>query len=429
MSTDGAAVGAPRGPLAGIRGIVLTQAWAGSYATQLLGMLGADIVQLEVRKRLDSWRGSYDTPLIAALSSVPTATHAWNCNPLYNSVNLNKRNATLDLATPAGVDLFRRLLVHADVVAENFSPRVLGNLGIDYEAMRAVKPDVILCSLTAYGHDGPWANVPGIGGTIEPTSGQSALLGYRDGPPINSGQMYPDAVAGLTGFAAMVTALRHRQRTGEGQYIDLSMQEANLAVVGDAALEYELTGRQRARLGNRHLTFAPHGIYPCLAAGRDQRWIALAAESETQWAALCAAAAHPDWLADPRFADNAARKTNEDALDAALAAWTATEDRDALAARLGTAGMIAAPVLDTLEVASDAHFRARGVIVYVDHPEVGRRAQPGAPVHFSRTPAAVTRHAPVQGEHNLEVFSELLGMTPGEYEALAAEGVTGVGEP
>jgi crotonobetainyl-CoA:carnitine CoA-transferase CaiB-like acyl-CoA transferase len=295
--------------------------------------------------------------------------------------------------------------------------------------MRAIKPDVILCSLSAYGHDGPWANVPGIGGTIEPTSGQSALLGYRDGPPLNSGQMYPDAVAGLTGFAAVVTALRHRQRTGEGQYIDLSMQEANLAVVGDAALEYELTGRQRARLGNRHLTFAPHGIYPCLAEGRGERWIAFAAESEAQWTALCEAAGHADWLADARFADNAARKANEHALDTAIAAWTAGEDRDALARRLAAAGVIAAPVLDTLEVAADAHFRARGVIVDVDHPEVGSRAQPGVPVHFSRTPGGVTRPAPVQGEHNREVFGELLGMSDEQYERLAAEGVTGLGEP
>ena len=424
------------GPLAGIRGIVLTQAWAGAYCTQLLGMLGADIVQLEVRRRLDSWRGSYDTPMPAALSAIPTAKHAWNCNPLFNSVNLNKRSVTLDLATPAGIDVFKRLLVHADVVAENFSPRVLGNLGIGYDAMRAVKPDVILCSLSAYGHDGPWANVPGIGGTIEPTSGQSALLGYRDGPPLNSGQMYPDAVAGLTGFAALVTALRHRRRTGEGQCIDLSMQEANLAVVGDAALEQVLTGRQRERLGNRHLTFAPHGIYPCRdrasgdagIPGRE-RWIALAAESEAQWTALCAAAGHPDWLADPRFAGNAARKANEDALDALIAGWTAGEDRDALARRLAAVGVIAAPVLDTLEVAADAHFRARGVIVDVDHPEVGSRAQPGVPVHFSRTPGGVTRPAPVQGEHNLEVFSELLGMSEDEYDTLARDGVSGVGEP
>jgi crotonobetainyl-CoA:carnitine CoA-transferase CaiB-like acyl-CoA transferase len=418
------------GPLEGVRGIVLTQAWAGSYSTELLGMLGADIIQLEVRKRLDSWRGSYDAPMPATLRAIPTAQHAWNCNPLYNSVNLAKRTATLDLGTEEGVDVFKRLLPHADIVAENFSPRVLGNLGIGYEVMRAIKPDVILCSLSAYGHDGPWANVPGIGGTIEPTSGQSALLGYRDGPPLNSGQMYPDAVAGLNAFAAMVTALHYRNRTGEGQYLDLSMQEANLTVVGDAALEYRLTGRQRPRLGNRHMTFAPHGVYACRDHGREhERWIAIAAETQAQWEALCDVAGHPEWRDDARFADNASRKANEDALDALLAACAATRDRDDLAARLSGAGVIAAPVLDGREVAADAQLRARGFIVDLDHPEVGRFPQSGIPTRFSRTPARVTRPAPLQGQHNLEVYAELLGMTEAEYEVLSALGVTGVGPP
>ena len=265
--------GAMNGPLAGLRGIVLTQAWAGTYCTNLLGYLGADVVQVEVTKRLDSWRGAYDSTMPVALQSVATAEHPWNCNPLYNSVNLNKRCVTLDLQTAAGIDVFRRLLPFADFVAENFSPRVLGNLGISFNEMRAIKPDVILCSLSAYGNLGPWTNAPGIGGTIEPTSGQSALNGYAGGPPLNSGQMYPDAVAGMTGCAAILTAIHHRDRTGEGQYIDLSMQDACLAFAGDAALEFALTGRERERMGNRHAHFAPHGIYRCagMSAGSPSR--------------------------------------------------------------------------------------------------------------------------------------------------------------
>src|SRR5690606_38983820 len=140
------------GPLEGVRGIVLTQAWAGTYCTMLLSLMGADIVQVEVRKRLDSWRGSYDGPMPAALRGVPTAKNPWNCNPLYNSVNLNKRCVTIDLAEPEGLALFKRLLPHADVVAENFSPRVLGNLGIPYEVMRDINPGVVVASLSAYGH-------------------------------------------------------------------------------------------------------------------------------------------------------------------------------------------------------------------------------------------------------------------------------------
>ena len=417
------------GPLEGIRGVVLTQAWAGTYCTELLAMAGADVIQLEVRKRPDSWRGTYSAPMAAAVGEVETAEHAWNVNGLFNSVNLGKRSFTVDLSQPEGLEIFRALVPYADVIAENFSPRVMGNLGLGYEELKAIKPDVIVASLSAYGHDGPWANIPGIGGTIEPTSGMSALLGYEDGQPLNSGQMYPDAVAGLYGFAAIMTALHHRDRTGEGQYIDLSMQEANLANVGDAALQYSMTGEQRGRLGNRHLTFAPHGVYRTLAsADGAARWVAIAAEDEAQWEALCALAGR-GWESDPRFVDNAARKAHEDELDAVIAAWTATEERDSLAERLGGAGVVAAAVLDSLEVSADPVLRRRGVIVELEHPEAGRWPQVGAPFHFSRTPVRVERPAPAQGQHSFEVFSEFLGMSRERYEELVAKNVTGEGPP
>jgi crotonobetainyl-CoA:carnitine CoA-transferase CaiB-like acyl-CoA transferase len=417
------------GPLAGIRGVVLTQAWAGSYCTELLAMAGADIIQLEVRKRPDSWRGTYSAPMASAVGAVETAEHAWNVNGLFNSVNLGKRSFTVDLSQPEGLEIYRALVPYADIVAENFSPRVLGNLGLGYEELKAIKPDVIVASLSAYGHDGPWANIPGIGGTIEPTSGMSALLGYADGQPLNSGQMYPDAVAGLYGFSAIMTALHHRDRTGEGQYIDLSMQEANLAHVGDAALEYSMTGEQRGRLGNRHMTFAPHGIFPSLAGADGRaRWVAIAAEDEAQWGALCAAAGR-GWDLDERFVDNAGRKGHEDELEAAIAEWTASEERDGLAARLGEAGVIAAPVLDSLEVAEDPVLRERGVIVELEHSEAGVWPQVGAPFHFSATPVAVERAAPAQGQHSFEVFSEFLGMSRERYEELVAKNVSGEGPP
>ncbi len=414
------------GPLHGTRGIVLTQAWAGNWCTALLGMMGADVIQVEFRGRLDSWRGDYSAPIMAGIRELPAAEHAWNCNPLYNSVSLNKRCITLDLGTAEGVDIFRRLAVYADFVAENFSPRVLGNLGIDYEALAKIKPDIIVASLSAYGHDGPWANVPGIGGTIEPTAGQSALLGYADGPPLNSGQMYPDPIAGLYGVLGIVSALHHRERTGHGQYIDLSMQESNLSVIGDAALEFTTNGTQRPRLANRHTTFAPHGVFATLGT---ERWLALACETETQWRALCEVAHHAEWPIDPRFATNAARKANEDALEAVIAAWTAEADRDDLAARLIAAGVLAAPVLDSLEVAQDAHLRARNVVREIDHPEVGRRLQAALPMHFSRTPADIVRHAPLQGQHTYEVLEELLGMGAAEVDELVRLGVSGKGPP
>ncbi len=413
-------------PLAGLRGIVLTQAWAGAFCTEMLGFLGADIIQVEVRKRPDSWRGGYDAPMAPAVAKVPTAKHPWNCSGLYNSVNLNKRCITLDLQTPEGISVYRQLLPFADVVVENFSPRVLGNLGLDYAAMKAIKPDIILCSLSAYGHDGPWANVPGIGGTIEPTSGMSALLGYEGGPPINSGQMYPDAVAGLNGLAAILTALHHRDRTGEGQYVDLSMQEANLTFIGDAWMEFVMTGHQRPRRGNRHPEFAPHGIYPCAGEGQ---WIAIACESEAQWRALCSASGDRDWATDARFANAALRKANEEALDAAVASWTTLQSRGNAVEGLLNGGVFAAPVLDAFEVAADERLRARGMVVDVRHPEAGSWPQAVSPLQFSRSSERRIFHAPLHGQHSREVLAELLGWSDVEYETLESTGVSGMGPP
>ncbi|MBT4074205.1 MAG: CoA transferase [Chloroflexi bacterium] len=414
------------GPLDGYRGIVLTQAWAGSYATQLLGMLGAEVIQVEFHGRPDSWRGSYDRPIPDPVIANPHSAaeqHPWNVHSNYNSVNLNKQCITLDLTDPDGIAIFKRLVPLADFVAENFAPRVLGNLGINYEALCEIKSDIILCSLSAFGNNGPWRDVPGIGGTIEPISGMSSLLGYEDGPPLNSGLMYPDAAAGLNGFAGIVTALMHRESTGEGQYVDLSMQESSLAFIGDALLEERMTGRVRGRLGNRHMTFAPHGVY----ATSDDGWIALAAETEEQWWALCAVSGHGEWLPDLRFADNATRKLNEDVLDAELSDWISTEARDELADRLSNSGVIAAPVLDAHEVASDDALRDRGFILDVDHPEAGVHPQSGVPVQFSGTPTRVSRPAPLQGQHTQEILQQLLGISEDGYKDFLKRGVTGAG--
>jgi len=409
-----------RGPLDGFRGLVLTQAWAGTYATELLGLLGADVIQLEVRGRLDSWRGTYQNPIPKNLQGRPEARHAWNVSPLYNSVNLNKRCITLDLGTQEGVAVFRRLVVHADFVAENFSPRVMGNLGISFDSLRTINPDLVMASLSAYGASGPWANVPGIGGTIEPSSGMSSLLGYPGEHPQNSGQMYPDPVAGLCGFAAIALALLHRDRTGEGQFIDLSMQEANFTFIGDAWLEYELNKTVRGPLGNRHPLHAPHGIFP--AAGEDQ-WIAIGVETDSQWRALCEVLE----LDGTTHAGATSRKLDEIAVEAVLAARTLGHDKYALAAALARRGIPSAPVLDAREIANDETLRRRGHMVRVDHAEAGPLWQSALPAKLSRTPGGMTRPAPLQGEHSFEVFRELLGMSHAEYAALVEAGVSGTG--
>jgi crotonobetainyl-CoA:carnitine CoA-transferase CaiB-like acyl-CoA transferase len=406
-----------KGPLSGFRGLVLTQAWAGTYATELLGLLGADIIQLETRNRLDSWRGSYQNPMPQNLPK-STAKNAWNCSALYNSVNLNKRCITVDLSEEEGVALFRELIEHADFVAENFSPRVMGNLGINYDRLKIIKPDIIVAGLSAYGAVGPWSHVPGIGGTIEPSSGMSALLGYSGEHPMNSGQMYPDPVAGLCGFAAISLALLHRDRTGEGQYIDLSMQEANFTFIGDAWMEYAVNGTVRGPLGNSHYQFAPHGIYPAL--GNDE-WIAIGVETESQWQSL-----REQLSIAATYRDSADRKRNEDALNRLVAAQTVLFDKRSLEARLRAVGIPAAAVLRPDEIAEDDALRHRQHLQQVDHPETGPAWQSVLPALLKDTKLQVF-HAPLQGEHSFEVFHELLGMDAATYQKLVDNEITGKG--
>lgn len=415
----------PFGPLQGVQAIVLTQAWAGTFCTELLGLLGADVIQVESRQRLDSWRGgTYAAQVPSHLEGRASEQQPWNTNALYNSVNLNKRCVTLDLSRPEGVAIFKRLVPFADIIAENYSPRVMANFGLDHASLKKIKPDAILISLSAYGATGPYANIPGIGGTIEPMSGMSNLLGYEDGPPLNSGQMYPDPVAGYYGAAAALLALRHRDRTGEGQHVDLSMQDANMTFVADALIEYAVRGRVRGRLGNRHMTLAPHNVYPC----RDDGWIALACRNEEEWQWLCDVALQPDWATDERYLDKAARKRNEAALDEAIGAWTKRHDAAELEDLLADA-IPAARVAKAADVGANPQLVDRGFIVNLDHPQTGRLDYVGVPARFSETPGRVSRPAPLQGEHSWEVFSAFLGMSREEYDRLVEIGVTGSGPP
>jgi len=409
------------GPLAGIQAVVLTQAWSGTFATELLGLLGAGVIQIEGRGRLDSWRGDFSGVRKNGLPNDGRPQQPWNTSGLFNAVNLNKRAITLDLATPRGREIFKRLATRADIVAENFTPRVMGNLGLDYAALRQLKPDIICASLSAYGATGPYANVPGIGGTIEPMSGMSSLLGYAGGRPQNSGSMYPDPVAGYYFAAAMIMALRHRDRTGDGQQIDLGMMEANATFVGDALLEYAAGLGVRGPAGNRHPRIAPHSYYPAA----NGRWLAIAAEDAPAWQALTVAMGRPDLASEPRFATMAARKANETALDETIAAWTGTQDAWQAATALGAAGVAAAPVCSSLELACNEQLRRRGFLVEVEHAEAGRHTQTGIPWRLSGTPAAVTRPAPGLGEHSREVLTEEAAVSPAEYEALVAAGITG----
>lgn len=295
------------------------------------------------------------------------------------------------------------------------------NFGLGYEALRRVNPDVIFASIPAYGASGPYATVPGIGGTIEPMSGLSSLLGYEGGRPQNSGAMYPDPVAGLYGVAAIILAPRHGKLTSERQTIDLAKMKALATFAGEALLQYAATGIVRPHFGNHHPRITPHSIYPA----REGGWLALAAENEAAWRALARQIGHREWADALRFSSMAARKAHEQELDALITDWTREQDATAAAASLPSHGIAAVSVLNSLQVLAEPHLAARGFFVSVEHPEAGRWPHAGWPWWLSRTPACIRQPAPMPGEHSRKLLRCYARAGDEEYEQLIARGIAG----
>ena len=223
---------------------MLTQAWAGAYATRLLADMGAEVIQIEALNRIDPWRGGYPPRLSGTYPDRVPGDRPYDRNAAYNSVNTGKKGITLDLNYPEARDALLELVSISDVFAENFSARVLPNLGLEYQALREVNPSIVLLRMPAYGCDGPYATYMGNGGSIEPMSGITSLLGYPGGPPINSGVMHTDPFAGMMATSAIMIALHHRARTGQGQEIDLSQQETSIGLIADRVMEYSMNGKR-----------------------------------------------------------------------------------------------------------------------------------------------------------------------------------------
>ena len=416
-------IGGERLPLSHVRATVLTQAWSGAFATRLLADLGAEVIQVEALSRIDPWRGGYPPRLSGTYPGGEPGARPFDRNAAFNSVNAGKKAITLDLNRPEARDILLDLVSASDIFAENFSARVLPNLGLEYPVLRAANPTIILLRMGAYGATGPYANFMGNGGTIEPMSGVSSLLGYRDGPPMNSGVMHTDPFAGLMAAGAMLTALRHRARTGRGQAIDLSQQETTIGLIADAAMEYSMSGEARERKGNFHPRMAPHDNYPCL--GNDN-WIAIAARDDDDWSRLCAAMGTPKLARDARFRDAGGRLANVEALDRIISDWTRARERDEAAELLQSRGVPAAPVYRATELGENPQLAERGFFQTIEHPAAGTFPYAGVGWKLSRAPGAVpTRPAPTLGQHSREVLAEYLGIAPETIEDLWREGVTG----
>lgn len=410
-----------RPPLDGVRIADFTWVWAGPYCTLQLAHLGADVIRIETRTRpcvtrlLPPWPGGQPGGL--------------NRSGYFNQYNQGKRSLTLNFKDPEAHEIARRLIAKSDVVVNNFAHGVMDRMGFGYEAVKKIRPDIIMASLTGYGDTGPYRDYIAYGPAQVPLSGLSALTGYRGWPPMHAGFSYADPNAGVHGAFAILTALFHRARTGQGQYIDMSQWECAMDLLAEGLLEYTMNGREPERAGNEDPWMAPHGIYRCLDRSEPvmgvtvDQWVAIAIADDAEFARFAAAIGQPGLASDARFAAFAARKAHEEELNGLISAWTATRRADDVARTLQQAGLAAAVVADNRYLSEeDEHINGRDYFVRLDHPEVGTQQHCGMPWKYSRTTTNVRAAAPCIGQHTDEILTGLLGYSGDDVSRLRAKG-------
>lgn len=399
-------------PLKGIRVINFGWVWAGPVAGQTLGFLGAEVLKIESRARIDMTRNL--PPFAEGVPDPDRSLSNHACWAGNGSVSLN-------LKQPQAKRLALELIAKADVVIENFGPGVMEQLGLGYAQLRKVKHDLVMSSMPAAGLYGPLREVRTYGLSVTSTTGLDSLVGYKGGGPVPVENAFSDPFVGIFGSFAILAALHHRDASGEGQHIDFSQQEAIMQMVGPAYMDYVLNGRIGGPKGNEHplAAAAPHGVFPC--AG-DDRWISIAVPTDAEWQALVRAMGGPEWATLDCFATPALRVAHIQELHAGLAAWTAGFDDRALAAMLQAHGVAAAPVLNVADLLTDPHYRARGTFIEVRHPLGFRETIYGAYVKTSRTVPDV-QPGPAIGRDNERVFRDILGMPQERYRQLVEEKV------
>lgn len=395
------------GPLSGIRVLDFSWVWQGPFCTLQLSHLGAEVIRIESAKKPEINR--LIPPFAEAKAGVNRAGS-------FNQWNQGKRSLLLNLSNSKALEIARSLVPHCDLVVENFAPGVIGRMGLGYERLRELKPDIIMLSLSGYGQTGPYSRYVSYGGLLGAQSGLFSVSGYSSDEPGETGITYGDPNSGALAVFAAVAALIHRARTGRGQYIDVSLWEALEMVMPEAWLEYSMNGREPGVTANRDRWMAPHNCYK--SKGDAEEWITIAVGNEEEWYALCSVIGHPSLARDARFANAALRKQNEEGLDAIITRWTIERDRWEAAELLQRAGVAAMPTLTNRDLALDPHLRERGFLVELEHPEVGKRTHAGVPWTMSRTPCKVVRPAPILGADTDEILRSLLGFSTEEIETL-----------
>jgi crotonobetainyl-CoA:carnitine CoA-transferase CaiB-like acyl-CoA transferase len=401
-------------PLAGLKVLEVTTNWAGPVAGRFLGDLGSDNVKVEWATRPATraliWPGPYGD----------LQRQAHHRALYFYEMNRNKRGVCVDLGKADGREAFLELVKWADVVLENNSARVMPNLGLSYEDLKAANPSVIMVSMSGYGGDGPHRDWVAYGANIETTSSMTSTCGYPDGQLSRTTLFYADPVSGNYAAVAIMAALRHRARTGEGQWVDMSLNECGVTYCAEALLDYQRTGELRPPMANRDPLVAPQGVYRCI--GTDN-WVALTVRSADEWRAVAEVIGRPDLASDDSLGDLATRHARHDELDAAISAWTGDLEQYEVAEALQARGVPAGPVLANWQIQPDPHIFERGMYTTILHPVVGAYPTTTWPWRFERTPARIERPAPLFAQHNREILTEA-GLDEAAIEALYASGTT-----
>ncbi len=387
-------------PLEGVRILDATTWWAGPIATQMLAMLGADVIHIESTKRIDGSR---------SVGGTLKALHPewWEASFIFLSANSNKRGITLDLGHPKGMEVFEKLVAGADALVENFSPRVMDGFGVDEKRVRELNPACHYVRMPAFGLDGPWREHVGFASTMEQMAGLSWLTGHVDDQPrIQRGPC--DPIAGMHAAFALLVAMFEGEATGRGSFVECAMIEAALAVTAEQVAEYSAFGNLMSRWGNRSAHAAPQGLYGCRGhhITDTPRWLALSVASEAQWEALSGWLGRPASLAEVG-SDLASRHAHHDAIDAAIAAFVADRDREECIAQLEALGVPCGRVVDSRSLTDHPQLKARGFMEPLDHAVAGSQPTMGAPFRYASVDRWLHRAAPVVGEHNDEILREL----------------------
>jgi len=389
-----------KGPLEGVRVADFSWVWAGPYCAMHLGYLGAEVIKIESQAHLDLMRRLPISP-----KGVKPGVDA---SGPFNQWNQGKKSIQLNLRKPEGIALAKELIQQSDVVVENFATGVMDGMGLGYEELKKIKPDLIMVSISGYGHTGPLKAYMGYGPAIPPLTGLSALTGHPDGPPQELGVSIGDPNAGIMAASAVCAALAARKRTGAGQYIDVPLWSAATVLAGEGWMEYAMNGAEPPRQGNRDVWMAPHNCFRCQG---DDTWVAIACGTEEEWQALCRAMGQPQLIGDPRFRAAGDRKVHEDALEQLITAWTMQHDRWEITRMLQVVGVAAFPSMSSKDVIEDVQLNERGFFVRLPHPVVGAQTHTGIPWILTNAPNGVRSVAPLLGQHTDEVLRDVLRYT------------------